>query len=447
MKFFKIGFLIVFIIGVVWWVFLPQQTIVVSPRAGLPFISTQFNRLDIEYQKSVPFFKEDYKIYLKQPLNKKYYSLKILEHNLNVNQGHIVAGLRGMPVGRYDLLLKYGDNKKTKNIGAVFIKAKITDDLKIIQIADLPKINEIKILKKIIGEINVINPDVVLITGDLTYRKKSKSMKKLKKLLNRLNPPYIIAPGNHEYEDWHQYLKHYRKTRHINTFGNFVVTTLNSGHYRDQMTYSQLQWVKDELKNHKNKTIFWQIHHSLFGIWSLKNLQQELVSLIEQYQSPFVVSGHNHADDVFDKAGKKRSKEWDFDGTKYIITTTAGRDLRPKIGSCSPHYGYRLLRIKNRKLINYTYDYDGDGTREPSCSVEFNNIKVSYPDLNQIKIINNSNESFKKAMVSISYDGDRDKKTDIGEIIYKYTTEKSTYFFIEFDLPKKSTVFINLTDL
>jgi predicted phosphodiesterase len=443
MKIIKPIILIIFIVAAVIWIFYPNKTIVISPRAGLPFISTEYNRLQIDYKTSVPFFKQDYKIYLKHIHNGKYYRLKILKHSLAVNNGKIVVGIRGLPAGEYDLILK--TNKVSKNQKAIFIREKISDDLKIVQLADLPKINNIKVLKKIINEINIINPDVILITGDLTYSKDALSMKSLKKLFLRFNAPYIIAAGNHEYESWFQYLKHFRKTRHINEFGNFVVATLNSGHYRDQITFSQLEQIKSLLQNHKNKTVLWQIHHPVFGISHISNLQKEFIHLVKSYKSLFVISGHVHADDVFNEEGR-RVKETNFSGIKFIITTTAGRDLRPKQGSCTPHYGYRLLRIKERKLINYTYDYDGDGIREPSCSIVFDKIKISYPEPNQILVKNNTFESFDRAMAKISYDGDVTKNVTGGKIKNKFFYKNITTFFIEFNLPAKSDKTITLTD-
>ena len=41
-------------------------------------------------------------------------------------------------------------------------------------------------------------PDLVLVTGDITYSGKINEFENAKKLLNKLNAPYFVIPGNHD---------------------------------------------------------------------------------------------------------------------------------------------------------------------------------------------------------------------------------------------------------
>ena len=50
----------------------------------------------------------------------------------------------------------------------------------------------------VVGKINEIGPDVVVVSGDLTQRAKREEFKQARAFLDRLPTPQIVVPGNHD---------------------------------------------------------------------------------------------------------------------------------------------------------------------------------------------------------------------------------------------------------
>ncbi|MGE5436887.1 MAG: metallophosphoesterase family protein [Syntrophothermus sp.] len=70
---------------------------------------------------------------------------------------------------------------------------------KIIHISDLHfgRVDD-KICSAILEEIASINPDVVVVSGDLTQRGRSKEYKEARNFLTKISCPKIVVPGNHD---------------------------------------------------------------------------------------------------------------------------------------------------------------------------------------------------------------------------------------------------------
>ncbi len=51
---------------------------------------------------------------------------------------------------------------------------------------------------QIVTAINALNPDLLVVSGDLTQRAKSEQFKEAKEFLDKLPQPQIIVPGNHD---------------------------------------------------------------------------------------------------------------------------------------------------------------------------------------------------------------------------------------------------------
>lgn len=54
------------------------------------------------------------------------------------------------------------------------------------------------LVERVIEKVNELDPDLVVVSGDLTQRAKSAQFREAKDLLDRLPKPQIVVPGNHD---------------------------------------------------------------------------------------------------------------------------------------------------------------------------------------------------------------------------------------------------------
>ena len=101
-----------------------------------------------------------------------------------------------------------------------------------------------------------------------------------------------------------------------------------------------------------------------------------IVELCEQHDVPMVLAGHWHGDALYDGEGVDRRDTWDFPGTKFVVTTTAGTDLRPEWSTAPARFGYRVVEVEGDQVRSYTYDVEGDGTRHFSASHPLGELEI-----------------------------------------------------------------------
>ena len=97
----------------------------------------------------------------------------------------------------------------------------------IIQLSDIHVGSQFQesVFEKVITEINQINPDTILITGDLTNEGLIKEYEKCKNLISKLNCKKVITiSGNHDYRNsGYLAFKKFFPFEAINELGNDIV--------------------------------------------------------------------------------------------------------------------------------------------------------------------------------------------------------------------------------
>lgn len=255
---------------------------------------------------------------------------------------------------------------------------------KIVHIADLPPPGRDDLLKIFISRMSEVKPDLILATGDLGYGETAADFDRITTFFRNLESEgaaVVACPGNHERKAWIQYLRHFGPdTWHRVEFGPFTILSLDSAHGRDQFTPAQFAWFKREIAETKGRTVLVQVHHPLFpsetatkgeakgsgGILGARRV--EFIQLCQQKGVAAVLSGHWHSDAVFDVKGRLRDGTCNFGGTKFIVTTTLGNELRRVTRWPHSYFGFRVLTFRNSELISYTADLDGDGKPDPIAS-------------------------------------------------------------------------------
>jgi 3',5'-cyclic AMP phosphodiesterase CpdA len=146
--------------------------------------------------------------------------------------------------------------------------------MEIVQLSDIHVGSQFReeVFKKVIDEINLLKPDAVVITGDLTNEGLVEQYEKCKKMISQINVEKIIAiSGNHDYRNTGYLLfKKYFPFKTENDLGNDVILiTLNSTRPdRDdgEVGHKQTLWLEHTLKKYENKFKIVAMHHHLIGI-------------------------------------------------------------------------------------------------------------------------------------------------------------------------------------
>lgn len=255
---------------------------------------------------------------------------------------------------------------------------------KVVHIADLPPPGRDDLLKIFLTRMSEVKPDLILASGDLGYGETAADFDRITtffKDLERQGAVVAACPGNHERKAWIQYLRHFGPdTWQRVDFGPFTILSLDSAHGRDQFTPAQFHWFRQSLQASAGRTVLVQLHHPVFpsetatkgeakgsgGVLGVR--RAEFIQNCKDHGVLAVLAGHWHSDAVFDSTGRLRDDRPDFPGTKFIVTTTLGNEIRRVTRWPKSYFGWRLLTFEDGRLLSYTADLDGDGKPDPIAS-------------------------------------------------------------------------------
>ena len=169
-------------------------------------------------------------------------------------------------------------------------------------------------LRQAVRQINALNPDFVVICGDLVHAASDKSFSDFKEIISSFQVPCYYVPGNHDVgnKPTPESLQYYRKTlgkdyfmlEHKGIAFIFVNTQLWKEPVPDE-SEKQDRWLKERLKiaSEKGQQIFIVGHYPLFckeadEADEYMNLplqkRRELLRLFDQYNVVAVLNGHTH---------------------------------------------------------------------------------------------------------------------------------------------------------
>ena len=441
---------LVLIVVMAAWIVLPVKFDVLGPRLGIPVIVKPGSTIEISIKSSLPFWRPNWQMSL--ALRDQRIPLTIVATQMDVAQQVIAVTIpKVINAAAYSLIVSDGENEIIRP-KAVHVVEDFPQQVSIVQMADLPTLGRgdgDQRLQQIIDEINIINPDLVLMTGDIAYGGSWDQYHRLLAAMEKINAPVIAAPGNHEYEGWAGFLTLIGEPYHSVQFGHLQFISLNSGHGRDQLTEAQYRWLVGELDKLQGRTPIVQLHHPIHHRPDLRGYLAvhvpDLVQAFKQFNVPIVLAGHWHGDAVYDENGQDRRDTWYFPGTPYVVTTAAGADLREKYSSSPLHHGYRLIRLDEHVLVTYTYDMDGDGYRDATSSIPMGKLRAVPQDDQAVLVQNELNEFFPAARVQIKVPGNNlNLKPDVGQLVNIYRHGDDSYYDIEFELPASSQKIIQL---
>lgn len=390
------------------WALAPLDHELVRPRLGIPEVARPGELIRIELRDSAPvdvgaapvaalLGRERVELELRELRREG--ATRVLEARLPETLG---PGAFGLEVELHGV--------RHSHAKAVHVLASYPEDYKVVHLADLPLFlgdgRGDLLMQRIVEEVNLIAPDLVLISGDIAYAGTWAHFEAALAHFEGFDAPVIAGIGNHEYRGLASFFTLFGPLHHIVDVGPRRIITLNSGHGRDQLTESQARWMRAGFAGREAAETLVQLHHPPFWKRHLGVHVDTLAALCREYGVPVVLAGHWHGDYVFDERGEAQHDTPEFEGTKYVVTTAAGADLREPFSSSPLHHGYRLLRLSGRELIDYTYDWEGDGQRDASCSIPVGKLSTSYWGYRAMVVHNELNERLEGARLRIWIDGE-----------------------------------------
>ncbi|MBN1341384.1 MAG: metallophosphoesterase [Phycisphaerae bacterium] len=312
---------------------------------------------------------------------------------------------------------------------AVHVVPRLADELICIQITDT-EINDrdpspARRLASAIEEINLIRPDFVIATGDLTYDGRAAQFEMLIDLLGRLEVPVFTQIGNADYHGneavYFARVNAYRD--YAVDLGSVHLAALDSGtnYKQSKGSYNfaldnqgtglideQIAWLDADLAEATPGSARLVFMHfpavsQLGNRASIHFNRERFKACCARNGVALVLSGHTHVDSVFDQAEKLYVAGL-APTTRpcYVQTATVSSHTRMPLLP----YSYRLIRMSGGRVVSFTYDTGGDGRPDAMRSAPVGRVSVTFDPPNDGKasavtatIKNGLNERLDRATV------------------------------------------------
>ena len=257
-----------------------------------------------------------------------------------------------------------------------------------------------KAARKTVEEINLLNPDFVIISGDLTFGQLypfeyTFEYQTCYEILQDFDVPTFLCPGNHDgyvqtFQDglrfWEDYFGplYYSFDYHDT---HFLSINSYDWPYKSRLGFSylvfnwggsiqedQLAWIENDLASHSeaDQTIMMMHHNPLWDTTGDSLVgngyynQEAILNLIRSNNVDAVFDGHVHYDDItIDNE------------TLYVTTTTVSSSF-----SGDAYWGYRLITVEEGSITEYNY-------QEPKYSIPSYQINIIEEQQKSITIENN----------------------------------------------------------
>ncbi|MFO7992210.1 MAG: metallophosphoesterase [Thermoplasmata archaeon] len=250
-----------------------------------------------------------------------------------------------------------------------------------------------------IKETNLINPDFLIITGDVCDKQywtfsqdpaRIEQSQVFRSMLMELNVPVYVASGNHDWSyddtsDNRQNILDYK--RWVNPYwnysfdyGDFHFSMVNSGKYvgltnaDGLLNSANLTWLENDLAANMGKTQrFIFMHHPSYpDRIDDDTLRDQLRQMVIDYDVSLYLAGHTHDPTVYDKYGNQQTGDIGSPDTPLHVVSS---DI--KEGD-----SYRMVRVKDSDVQTYTYDDDGDGIRSAYNDMPLGNANINFNPAN-----------------------------------------------------------------
>jgi Icc protein len=219
----------------------------------------------------------------------------------------------------------------------------------IVQLSDLHVGSQFQpeLFETVVKEVNELNPDVIVITGDLTNEGLMKEYEKCKSLLKKFNTKKIFSmSGNHDYRNTGYLLfKKFFPFETVNELDDDVVLvtvgTSRPDRNEGEVGYRQNLWLERTMKKYKDKVKILAMHHHLVAIPDTGSDQLTVVDAGDVLRTildtgvDLVLCGHKH-----------RPWVWNFG---KLMVVNAGTPTSERVRGLFENT-YNIITISNKKI-------------------------------------------------------------------------------------------------
>ena len=216
----------------------------------------------------------------------------------------------------------------------------------IVQLSDIHVGSQFRedVFQNVIQEVNSLNPDAVVITGDLTNEGLKEQYEKCQNLISKINVEKIIAiSGNHDYRNTgYLHFKKYFPFKTINELSDDVVLvtlgTARPDRDEGEVGYRQTLWLERTMKKYQDKTTILAMHHHLIGIPDTGSDRLTIIDAGDVLRATLdsgvnlVLCGHKH-----------RPWLWDFNN---LLIANAGSTSSERVRGFFEN-SYNIIKIEN----------------------------------------------------------------------------------------------------
>jgi hypothetical protein len=249
-------------------------------------------------------------------------------------------------------------------------------------------------LDLLMQSLSIYAPDIIVASGDLTNSPDDfhGEYQHIYDLLRATGVPIFAGNGNHDQGNIGLFTYYFGPIQQSMAWGGTRMIGINSVL---PPTGQSLQWVIENIKQaeiNKERTFF-VAHYPIMDVLD-REMQSSVAPILETLlntNAAGVLNGHNHYNIIYDmekayqtyfgmsslqdacdipeNVGKAAPE---ITGPKIFLTTSASKDARVGLvekgvwEDYQAYLGYRRFAMAEGKIINYTYDFDGDGVRDPS---------------------------------------------------------------------------------
>jgi len=219
----------------------------------------------------------------------------------------------------------------------------------IVQLSDIHVGSQFQanVFDRVINEVNKINPDIIIITGDLTNEGLEKEYKECKRLVSKLKAKKIITiSGNHDYRNTgYLHFKKYFPFESINKLSKDVVLvtlgTARPDRNEGEVGYRQNLWLERTMTKYKDKVKILAMHHHLVSIPDTGADRLTIIDAgdvlrtITATKVDLVICGHKH-----------RPWIWNFEKPLIAYAGTASSERARGLFQNS----YNIITINGKKI-------------------------------------------------------------------------------------------------
>jgi 3',5'-cyclic AMP phosphodiesterase CpdA len=222
---------------------------------------------------------------------------------------------------------------------------------------------ETELYEKAVNEINRLNPDFVVITGDLVNKKDDKTqIAEFKRITGKIKPsiPVYYSPGNHDIgqsptqQDINSFISEYGSDKFSFRHKGFIFIGINSCIIKANtplLEKVQFEWLKKELTERKGADHAIVFCHYPFFINNSDEAETYSNIPLETRNKYLTLFKENNVDAVF--AGHLHDNASSKYGNMEMITTSAVGKPLAKAPS-----GFRIVQIRSGRVESVYYGLD-----------------------------------------------------------------------------------------